>query len=73
MPRIHNDSNGILLVVVAVVVAAVLKVLFFVAVFPLFNNVDEVAHIDLVIKRDMGLPIAAGQPYAMLTRDLIFR
>jgi len=60
-------------VVVAVVFAAMLRVLFFVGLFPLFNNVDEVAHIDLVIKRETGLPTGADEPYAMATRDLIFR
>jgi hypothetical protein len=60
-------------VVVAVVIAAMLRVLFFVGLFPLFNNVDEVAHIDLVIKRETGLPTGADEPYAMATRDLIFR
>ena len=60
-------------VIVAVALAAVVRVLFLALAFPLFNDVDEVAHVDLVLKRDMGVPIAADQPYAAATRDLIFR
>jgi hypothetical protein len=55
------------------VVVAMLRVLFFVGAFPLFNNVDEVAHIDLVLKREMGVPAGPDAPYAPATRDLLFR
>jgi hypothetical protein len=55
-----------------IVVAAVARVLFFAAAFPLFNNLDELAHIDLVIKRAAGLPSAYDEPYAMATREIAF-
>jgi Predicted membrane protein (DUF2142) len=58
-------------VIAAIVAAAVIRVLFFVAAFPLFNNVDEVAHIDHVIKVDQGATAPDGG-FEMATRDLIF-
>jgi Predicted membrane protein (DUF2142) len=58
-------------VIAVIVAAAVIRVLFFVAAFPLFNNVDEVAHIDHVIKVDQGATAVDGG-FEMATRDLIF-
>ena len=55
------------------VVAAMLRTLFFLGAFPLFNNVDEAFHIDLVIKRTMGLPIRPHEPIGEATRDLELR
>src|SRR5512145_2345489 len=55
------------------VVAAMLRTLFFAGAFPLFNNVDEVFHIDLVIKREMGLPTRPNEPIGEATRDLELR
>lgn len=50
-----------------------LRTLFFLGAFPLFNNVDEAFHIDLVIKRTMGLPIRPHEPIGEATRDLELR
>jgi len=58
-------------VIAVIVAAAVIRVLFFAAAFPLFNNVDEVAHIDHVIKVDQGAT-ALDRGFEMATRNLIF-
>lgn len=50
-----------------------LRTLFFAGAFPLFNNVDEVFHIDLVIRREMGLPTRPNEPIGEATRDLELR
>ncbi len=55
------------------IVVAAARVLFFAVAFPLFNDVDEVAHIDLVLKYDMGLPTGLDEPYATATRNLALR
>jgi uncharacterized membrane protein len=57
--------------IAVIAVAAVIRVLFFAVAFPLFNNVDEVAHIDLVIKRVAGA-VDVNDTYAPATRDLTF-
>ncbi len=44
----------------ALCLAAVLRILFFCAVFPFFNNVDEHAHFDLIWKNAQGLRPAEG-------------
>jgi 4-amino-4-deoxy-L-arabinose transferase-like glycosyltransferase len=54
-----------------IVIAAVIRVLFFAAAFPLFNNLDEVSHIDHVIKVQTGA-IRLDDAYEPATRDLIF-
>jgi Dolichyl-phosphate-mannose-protein mannosyltransferase len=61
-------------VLISVLVAvAMLRTLLFAGAFPLFNNVDEAAHIDIVIKREMGMPIGLDVPYAMATRNMVVR
>ncbi len=57
--------------IAVIAAAAIVRVLFFVAAFPLFNNVDEVAHIDHVIKVDQGATALDGG-FEVATRDLIF-
>jgi hypothetical protein len=62
-------SDRVLIAVIAI--AAVSRVLFFAVAFPLFNNVDELAHIDHVIKVEAGT-IGLHDGFEMATRDLIF-
>ncbi len=59
-------------IVVALCVLAACRVLFFAAAFPVFNNVDEQAHFDLVLKYAHGdWPVSAEAHYDHDSAELI--
>jgi Predicted membrane protein (DUF2142) len=50
--------------VIALSVLAAIRVFVFAAAFPFFNNVDEQAHVDLVVKYAEGKPPHGIEPFA---------
>lgn len=59
-------------VLTALCVLAAARIFVFSAAFPVFNNVDEKAHFDVVQKHAAGnLPTQCGPPYEKVSRDLV--
>ena len=59
--------------IITLAVFAALRVLFFSALFPLFNNVDEQRHVDLVIKYSHGVWPRGLTPIAPEAAELFAR
>src|SRR6266480_1860658 len=51
-------------IVIGLCMAAAIRVLVFAAAFPFFNNVDEQAHVDLVLKYARAKPPRGIEPFA---------
>ena len=60
MPFGSWNERSLVLVLCAV---AAVRVFVFSAAFPFFNNLDEQAHFDLVIKYSRGWPVQGFEPY----------
>jgi len=58
-------------VIILLCVVAVARVLVFSAAFPLFNNVDEPQHVDMVMKYAAGHPPSGIEPYLDTTIALV--
>ncbi len=64
-------SKGERAFLVAICVVAALRVFFFNAAFPLFNNVDEQAHVDLVLKYSRGhVPTTGLENYSRESAEM---
>ena|SRR5438270_5892951 len=50
-------------IVVGLCTAATIRVFVFAAAFPFFNNVDEQAHVDLVVKYAQAKPPRSIEPF----------
>src|SRR5437870_11727818 len=51
-------------IVIGLCAVAALRVFVFTAAFPFFNNVDEQAHVDLVVKYSHAKPPRDSEPFA---------
>src|SRR5260370_6641737 len=51
-------------IVIGLCAAAAIRVFVFAAAFPFFNNVDEQAHVDLVVKYAHAKPPRGIEPFA---------
>jgi hypothetical protein len=68
----RQDRERVFLAVLCV--AAAFRVFFFAAAFPLFNNVDEHGHVDLVLKYSRGhLPSTGVEDYGRESAEMFVR
>jgi Predicted membrane protein (DUF2142) len=58
------STQNVRWIIIALCALAVLRVFLFAAAFPFFNNVDEQAHVDLVVKYSHGKPPHAIESFA---------
>jgi hypothetical protein len=70
--NINLQSSHEYIIVVLICIIAACRIFIFSAAFPLFNNVDERAHFDLIYKYSSGqLPTAAAENFSRESAEII--